>query len=264
MLTILKPKSYQALQEIERFREEMSKAGILDVSEPIEEPEASESAQILTWDVRDVQLLKEKFPSARVAVLPPGVDTRIRTLREEPRPYDVLRIVTILDICQENGYDLAVRLLQSLGDIDWHWYVVGEPMDEYYFEVLTKKFDEWGWEDRVSFVGKFPLDERIELAVNMDVALHLPRCSPLSLPLLELVQMGLPILATKVGYAEAILSRDEEALLGDDGSLAKAFLMKYAGLKTTRRKKRDHPLLTRKWSQVAEEYRLISAGIPSD
>lgn len=264
MLTILKPKSYQALQEIEGFLFSLQKAGIEELPEVSDAPGAERSGQILTWDSREAERLKAEFPRAKIHVLSPGVDTRVRVLREEARPYDVLRILTVLDINQENGFDDAVRLLHSLGDIDWHWYIVGEPMDEYYFEVLTVKFDEWGWEDKVTFVGRFGLEERIHLAVNMDVALYLPKVSPLGLALLEQIQMGLPILTTDVGPARAILGEDEDSAFFADRDSARDFIMKYAGRSETKRKKRDHPLLQRKWSQVASEYRALSAGIPSD
>ncbi len=261
MHTLIKPKSRQALKEVLNYQAELVKNGRDELSLLSEEMINPLQTRILTWNSRERERLTPRF---NVDLLLPGVDTRLRTLQPERRTYDVLRVVTPLDVSRENGFDEAAKVFQSLPTRDWHWYIIGEPADEAYFEKLTDSFDSWGWEDHVSFLGNLPIEERIKLYMNMDVGFYCAKDSPLSPNLLEMAQLGLPIASTFVGFAEDLFAGDEEALIFGDWRDVIPFFERYIGRTDTLRKKRDHPLLKRKWSQAMGELRDFSAGILSD
>ncbi|RZA11888.1 MAG: glycosyltransferase family 1 protein, partial [Proteobacteria bacterium] len=157
MHTLVKPISRQALKEVHSYQADLLKNGCDEISLlPIEKIDPLQT-RVLTWNSREKERLSPHFT---VDVVLPGVDTRLRSLQPESRPYDVLRIVTPLDVSLENGFDEAVKVFRSLPDMDWHWYIIGEPADLSYFEALTDTFDGWGWEDNVSFLGHLPIEER--------------------------------------------------------------------------------------------------------
>ncbi|RZA24286.1 MAG: glycosyltransferase family 1 protein [Proteobacteria bacterium] len=261
MHTLIKPKSRQALKEVLEYQEELVKHGCVELSLLPEARIDALQTRILTWNSRERERL---IPPFQVDLVLPGVDTRLRTLHVQSRPYDVLRVVTPLDVSLENGFDEAVKVFQSLSPMDWHWYIIGEPADESYFEKLTDAFDSWGWEDNVSFLGNLPIEERIKLYMNMDVGFYPAKDSPLSPGLLEMAQLGLPIASRSIGFAKDLLVGDDDGLLFDKGEEVLAFFQRYSGREETVRRKRDHPLLKRKWSQAASEVRALSAETPSD
>jgi glycosyltransferase involved in cell wall biosynthesis len=257
MHILLQPSSQQAFIEAKHYQSELFKVGAGSLPIIPEEHIDPSRDRVLTWDSRERERLKERF---KVDLVLPGVDTRLRCLRTEPRPYDVLRVATPLDVSMENGFDEAVRMFLSLGRHQpWHWYVVGEPADAKYFDKLTDTLEYLGLEGCISFLGPMSIEGRIRLFMNMDIGLYPARESPLCPTLLEMIQLGLPLVSSPVGFAEEILKGDDQTLIVRDWQEVAPFLLRYRGLERTVRKARTHALLSRRWAQVASELKSVSA-----
>lgn len=232
-----------------------------------------ESTHLVASSASVADRLKAEMPDHKVITLLPAVDTRIRSLQPQEREHDLLRLITVANVMPRKGLKEAAVFLKKLEDeegLAFHWYVVGQPMpdreyngspeiDEAYVDEFTSLIDLYEWHDDVTLVGSFTMEQQIRMYLNMDVAFFPSLKEDFGKVLLETAQLGLPILTTDVGIAQALFGSEDHALilpapLGEASiPEAAAFLRNYQGLEINVRKKRNHALLSRSWTIAADE-----------
>ena len=202
------------------------------------------------------------FPNCPVLKLEPGIDKRLRTLSPQPREQDRLRLLTVANIRPRAALRETAQFLKALSDrgLLWHWYIVGAAADEDYLDDLTDLFDEYQWQDEVSLVGEYTMEQQLRLYLNMDVALHLASSESVGSALREATFLGLPVVATAKLATAKLFETDSEALIVSpalvltDVEQAHAFLFRYTHLRSNlRMNRRDHPQFLRSWNQAANE-----------
>ncbi|MEW4487545.1 glycosyltransferase family 4 protein [Thalassoglobus sp. JC818] len=139
-------------------------------------------------------------------------------------PEDVFLVAVIGQICLRKGQDEAVEAFSRIGRRypNVHFLLVGkrhsqkrETID--FDERLDQIVKEAGLSDRFHRLGF--CDEIPQLLNEIDLLVHPARQEPLGRVLLEAAASGVPIVATRVGGTEEILTHNQSALLVDPGNV---------------------------------------------
>lgn len=203
---------------------------------------------------RGLPHLLSSIDHPEVLVISRAIDARVRVLKQQPREEDVIRIITALEVSAENGFDHSLALFKGLEDrgIDWHWYILGRPGDDEYFEGFIKHLEECDLADSVTMVGEYSLEKYLKLALNMDFAFFPGPNEGLLLTRLEALAMGIPTLCKRSRFLDDKhpdvheyddIDRELEDIM--------EFVLRICGAKSTRRVKRELPDLP-SWKSVAD------------
>ncbi|MGN6743029.1 MAG: glycosyltransferase [Amnibacterium sp.] len=147
-------------------------------------------------------------PSARIAVVPCGVDTAHFSPSGPAAPRgDRLRIMTVGRLVQRKGVGIAIEALARLvaRGIDAELVIVGGAGDAAHLEVepevarLERIVDATGMRDRVTLAGRIEHDDLPEQYRSADVIVCAPWYEPFGIVPLEAMACGRPVVATRVG-----------------------------------------------------------------
>jgi len=171
----------------------------------------------------------EHFTGAleNLVVVPDAVDGSVFTLPANGRPRTRNRILFVGAVRPVKGLDIlleAVRLLEQRGR-DVELVVIGEGhFDRYRREQarLERLSHELGLSGRVRFVGRKPVSELVG-AMQESAALVLPsRAESLGMVLVEALACGTPVVATRCGGPEDIVTPEVGVLVPPEDPAALA------------------------------------------
>jgi glycosyltransferase involved in cell wall biosynthesis len=134
-------------------------------------------------------------------------------------------------IREVKGVDVLLRAMRLLGDRrpDAHLVLVGEPYYAKYREeqdrLRTLTID-LGLESKVHFAGAKPLDELVRTIQESEVLVLPSRAESLGMVLVEALSCGTPVVATRCGGPEDIVTEEVGTLVPpeDPRALADAIL----------------------------------------
>jgi glycosyltransferase involved in cell wall biosynthesis len=139
-----------------------------------------------------------RLPERQVAVIHDGVDTQTfrPSKRVRKRPGSILWVGNSED--RNKG---ARFLLEALGllrdELDFHLTFIDRPRGE--LELAPRLVEEWGLEDRVTFVGRVPLAELVRWYQRSELVASPSLYEGFGLPAAEAMACGLPVVATSAG-----------------------------------------------------------------
>lgn len=146
-------------------------------------------------------------------LLPNVIDERIFTPPDSPDDRDPNRLLFVGTVRRVKGLDVLVRALPQVFDRhpDAHLRVVGEPFRRSYREderAVRGLVDEMGLGDRVEFVGGRP-PEGVAEEMRRAAALVVPsRRESFATVVAEALACGTPVVATRCGGPEEILTEE--------------------------------------------------------
>ena len=233
---------------------------------------AATTIRVLSQDMQD-SLSKSYGASvaSKAIVIPTRVDLSVFSpAKTDFALGDVMRIVTVgsyVPVKNHLGLIAAIRELP-----DTHLTIVGDgPLRGDYEAAIAKA----GMQDRVSLHPSVPQRELARLLARQDVYVHYSRSEALSRAILEAMAMGLPVVATPVGFIRDVLRDGVNAMLMDppwEHTLASC-LQRLRASEPERRAIGEAGLATIRseyeWNAVFEKYRqairrTIAAGaVPS-
>ena len=143
-----------------------------------------------------------------IAIVPNGVDAR--EFHPTPRDWSPPRLLSVGRVVYQKGYDVALRALAGLKELDWEWSIVG---DGPHLPVLQQMVQEQRLESRVHFLGWMKLEEVKQEYAKANLFLHPSRHEGMPNAVLEAMATGLPVVASRIAGNEELVVQGENGLL---------------------------------------------------
>jgi glycosyltransferase involved in cell wall biosynthesis len=157
-------------------------------------------------------LLVREFdvPEARITVAEPGTAPSVRARGSGPgQPVALLAVGSVIP---RKGYDVLVRALEKLADLDWHLTIVGATeLDPACVTTLREQILKSGLRSRITLAGRYGEHELQGAYAAADVFVMASHYEGYGMVLTEALARGLPIVCT-TGGAMARTAPDDAAL----------------------------------------------------
>lgn len=172
--------------------------------------QAAATIRVLSDDMRDS--LSKTYGAAiasKAIVIPTRVDLSVFSPAKTNYALgEVLRIVTVGSYVPRKNHLALIAAIRDLPDT--HLTIVGEgPLREDYKAEIAKA----GMEHRVSLHPSVLQPELARVLACQDIYVHFSVSEALSRAILEAMAMGLPVVATDVGFVKGVLRDGQNALL---------------------------------------------------
>lgn len=139
-------------------------------------------------------------PTVEIPVIPNGVDpTRYTADRREWTP---ARLLSVGRVVHQKGFDLGLRALAGLKDMQWEWNIAGDGSQMAALRGLSK---ELGLTDRVIFLGWQSRQQLAKWYRQANLFLFPSRHEGMPNAVLEAMASGLPVVATRIAGTEELV-----------------------------------------------------------
>jgi glycosyltransferase involved in cell wall biosynthesis len=136
-----------------------------------------------------------------ISVIPNGVN--VNSPHDETREWQPARLLSVGRLVHQKGFDLAMRALAGLKDLQWHWKIVGDgPL----LPMLRSLADELGILDRITFTGWQTKEQLTEHYKQANLFVFPSRHEGMPNAVLEAMANGLPILASRIAGNEELVA----------------------------------------------------------
>ena len=148
--------------------------------------------------LRDLAL---KFDSRfDISIIPNGVN--VETFNRENREWTPASLLSVGRLVHQKGFDLAMRALTELQDVQWQWKIVGDgPL----MHTLKSLADELGILDRVTFTGWQSQEQLMEHYKQANLFVFPSRHEGMPNAVLEAMSSGLPVIASSIAGNEELI-----------------------------------------------------------
>lgn len=196
--------------------------------------------------------------SKGIYLVNPGTDATDLDL-EERKDSNSFNILFVGDYVKRKGVDFLIKAISFLRGENIHLHIVGNPRKDpsytSYVFSLTKKE---GLEDRVTFHGRLGEERKKRLFLSSQVFALPSLWEGYGIAIVEAMQMGLPIIATKVGATPELVKDGVNGILvppKDPQALAQAIKFLLKNPEARENLGRQSVLLSKRfnsWQQVGE------------
>jgi glycosyltransferase involved in cell wall biosynthesis len=175
---------------------------------------------VITTDHSTAAILSADYAVAsdRISVAPPG--TR-RMSRPQTRPDGPVRLVAVGAIAPRKGYDVLVRALAELRDLDWHLTLVGDrtrsPESAANLDRLVNELDVVA---QVTCTGAVAAEQLHILHEHADLFVQSSWFEGYGMALADAIAYGLPVIATQTGAAPRIVAPEMGLLVAPGDQVA--------------------------------------------
>jgi glycosyltransferase involved in cell wall biosynthesis len=161
-------------------------------------------------------------PPAHISVARPGTRRMScpQTRREGP-----VRILAVGAIVPRKGYDLLVRALAELRDLDWHLTIVGDrTRGAEAVAGLDRFINSFGLSQQITCTGTVSSEQLDLLHQDTDLFVQFSWFEGYGMALADAIAYGLPVIATQTGAAPRIVAPEAGLLVppGDHVALMRA------------------------------------------
>lgn len=148
--------------------------------------------------LRDLAL---KFDARfEISVIPNGADVKNRY--DGTRDWSPPRLLSVGRLVHQKGFDLAMRALAGLKDLQWQWKIVGDgPLNQ----MLRSLAAELGILDRLTFTGWQTKEQLAEHYQNANLFVFPSRHEGMPNAVLESMANGLPVVASRIAGNEELV-----------------------------------------------------------
>jgi glycosyltransferase involved in cell wall biosynthesis len=146
------------------------------------------------------ELARAFDPSIEIPVIPNGVDTLRYTA--DRREWSPVRLFSAGRVVYQKGFDLGLRALAGLQDLEWEWFIAGDGSQMASLQSLTR---ELGLAERVHFLGWQSREQLVKWYHQANLFLFPSRHEGMPNALLEAMASGLPIVATRIAGNEELV-----------------------------------------------------------
>jgi len=157
----------------------------------------------------------------RIAVVEPGTAPAPRSIGSGGPGCAILSVGVITP---RKGYDVLLRALARLPDLDWTLTIAGAPRDTVHAHTLTALAEELGIAQRVTFAGEVVAEALDALWLGADLFALATHYEGYGMAIAEALKRGLPVAVTDGGAAAALVTPESGVVCmpGDDAMLARA------------------------------------------
>lgn len=193
-----------------------------------------------------------------ISVIPNGAD--VKDHYDGTRDWNPPRLLSVGRLVHQKGFDLAMRALADLKDLQWRWKIVGDgPL----LLVLKSLADELGILDRITFTGWQTKEQLVDHYGQASLFVFPSRHEGMPNAVLEAMANGLPVIASRIAGNEELVVDGVTGLLvpaEDAASLRDALkrliddvqLRERMGEASHRRVEESYT-----WEQTARQYALL-------
>jgi glycosyltransferase involved in cell wall biosynthesis len=175
---------------------------------------------VITTDHSTAAILSADYSvvAERISVALPGTE---RMSRPYTRRRGSVHILTVGAIVPRKGYDLLVRALAELRDLDWHLTLVGDrTRGRQTVAKLDLLISEFGLASQVTCTGAVTAEQLDILHRNADLFVQSSWFEGYGMALADAIAYGLPVIATQTGAAPRIVTPEAGLLLAPGDSIA--------------------------------------------
>lgn len=206
---------------------------------------------------RDYDVARE-----RIVVISPGTDRpqRVKPRREVDGAVGLLSVGSIIP---RKGYEILIEALSGLKDLPWVLTIAGDAGRDLEASLrLQAMIEAFALQERVAVLGAVNDVRLAELYASADVFVLASLFEGYGMVFGEAIAQGLPIVATEVGAAHALVPADAGILVapGDADALREALrrVIADAGLRMTMMEAaRKAALQLPRWQQSAADFALV-------
>lgn len=148
-------------------------------------------------------LLKHGVSRNNVVVVPNGIDTELFTPQASSQ--EIKRLIYIGYLVEHKGVQVLLEALSKVGDSSLKLSIVG---DGAYKEELQNLTSEYHLEEQVEFLGSKTPSEVAQLLKEHDALVHPSFIESFGITVIEAMASGLPVLATRNGGSEYIVTEE--------------------------------------------------------
>ena len=175
---------------------------------------------VITTDQSTAAVLAADYavPPARISVALPG--TR-RMSRPQVRREGPVRVLAVGAVVPRKGYDLLVRALAELDDLDWRLTIVGDrTRSSGAVAELDRLINKLGLAQRITCTGTISSAQLDALHRDADLFVQSSWFEGYGMALADAIAYGLPVIATRTGAAPWLVAPDAGLLIAPGGSVA--------------------------------------------
>ncbi len=193
-----------------------------------------------------------------IAIVPNGVDAEVFPMAR--REWSPLRMLSVGRVVYQKGFDLAMRALAGLKEIEWNWRIAGDGSQ---LPALKAMVEEYGLEDRVKFLGWQTADQLRREYAAANLFLFPSRHEGMPNAVLEAMASGLPVVATRIAGNEDLVVDGETGVLVEEQNVntlreaLRNLVMQTGRLERMGEAARRRVEKSFGWQRVADEYQLI-------
>ena len=195
-----------------------------------------------------------------IQIIPNGVE--IAEYAGGTREWSPARILSVGRVVHQKGLDLALRALAQAKDLDWHWRIAGDGPQ---LDALQSLARELGISERVSFLGWQTREQLSKLNRQSNLFLFPSRHEGMPNAVLEAMEGGLPVIATRIAGNEELVVDGKTGLLVETENvdelrdavrklICDPALCEQMGFASRQRVEQDYT-----WQKCAESYQAILA-----
>ncbi|HUI88705.1 MAG TPA: glycosyltransferase family 4 protein [Anaerolineales bacterium] len=135
-----------------------------------------------------------------IPVISNGVD--VAQFAVSDRDWLSPRILSVGRVVYQKGFDLAMRALSPLKDLEWTWTIAGDGPQMMALKVMS---EEYGIKDRIHFLGWLSQEQIKGQYAAANIFLFPSRHEGMPNAVLEAMASGLPVVATKIAGNEELV-----------------------------------------------------------
>jgi glycosyltransferase involved in cell wall biosynthesis len=144
-----------------------------------------------------------------IPIIPNGVDAEQFAVSNGS--WSPPRILSVGRVVHQKGFDLGLRALAQLKELQWEWTIGGDGPQ---MQRLRAMAQEAGLRDRIHFAGWLPASQLRERYTSANLFLFPSRQEGMPNAVLEAMASGLPVVATKIsGNEELVIDGKTGALV---------------------------------------------------
>jgi glycosyltransferase involved in cell wall biosynthesis len=143
-----------------------------------------------------------------IPIIPNGVDLELYVSRNHN--WSSPRLLSVGRVVYQKGFDLAMRALAGLKDLEWEWRIAGDGPQ---METLISLACELEIDDRVIFLGWQSREQLIEQYKQSNLFLFPSRHEGMPNAVLEAMASGLPVIASRIAGNEELVLDGETGIL---------------------------------------------------
>lgn len=135
-----------------------------------------------------------------IPIIPNGVD--VTHFDAGDRDWSMPCLLSVGRVVYQKGFDLGLRALAQLKDLDWEWRIAGDGTQ---IESLKSLASQLGISERVTFLGWQSREDLVKWYHQSNLFLFPSRHEGMPNAVLEAMASGLPVIATRIAGNEELI-----------------------------------------------------------
>lgn len=146
--------------------------------------------------------------SVEISIISNGVDLGKFSL--PTRDWSKPRVLSVGRVVHQKGFDLGMRALAGLTELDWQWRIAGDGPQLVALQAMAR---EYGLSDRIQFLGWQTPEQLREQYAFANLFLFPSRHEGMPNVVLEAMARGLPVVATRIAGNEELVADGKTGIL---------------------------------------------------